>query len=241
MWRGVSKAKPFRSGASFIGLGGARHRLVMYPISQPDPETGMADVNWIAEVTVDPGAGLPEGDWNRRVAHDDFVHHFEGWDYGWINVPELLRSADNVWEYPMIDREPIPTWVDGSVGLLGDAAHVMYPTGSNGASQAIVDARVLGAHLIEKGVTVEALKAYDAQLAGPIGEVVLRNRGAGPFGILNLVEERCGGVFENIDDVVPAEERAAFMANYKRAAGFALEKLNAAPPTIPPDARAGLS
>jgi hypothetical protein len=108
----------------------------------------------------------------------------------------------------------------------------MYPTGSNGASQAIVDARVLGAAMLTHGVTPAALAAYDARLCGPISQVILRNRGAGPFGLLNLVDERCGGTFSNIDDVIPPAEREAFMAGYKTAAGFAIEQLNTAPRTI---------
>ena len=99
----------------------------------------------------------------------------------------------------------------------------MYPTGSNGGSQAIVDARMLGAAMVEHGVTPEALAAYDAKLCGPISQLVLRNRGAGPFGLLNIVDERCGGTFDNIDDVIPPKERAEFMAGYKAAAGFAIE------------------
>jgi hypothetical protein len=120
---------------------------------------------------------------------------------------------------------------------MGDAAHVMYPTGSNGASQAIIDARVLGAALINSGVTPAALAAYDASLCKPVSELILRNRGAGPFGLLNMVDERCGGIFERIDDVVSETERTEFMAKYKAAAGFAIERLNAAPPTIPAGAR----
>ena len=233
MWRGVTMAKAVRTGASFVGLGTHRHRLVFYPISQPDPETGLSAINWIAEVTFDPEGGRMEGDWNKRVELDDFIHHFEGWRYDWLDVPELLSGADDVWEYPMIDRDPVATWVDGSVALLGDAAHVMYPTGSNGASQAIVDARVLGRHVLARGVNKAALAAYDAELCGPVSAVVLRNRGAGPFGILTLLDERCGGDFDDIDDIIPAAERAALMADYKAAAGFAMEKLNAASPTIP--------
>jgi 5-methylphenazine-1-carboxylate 1-monooxygenase len=131
----------------------------------------------------------------------------------------------------------VPTWRDGPVLLTGDAAHAMYPTGSNGGSQAIVDARTLGACMIEHGATVEALAAYDKALCGPISQLILRNRGAGPFGLLNLVDERCGGTFDDIDEVIPPEERASFMAGYKAAAGFAIEKLNAAPPTIAPGAK----
>lgn len=237
MWRGVTKGKPIRSGASFVGLGTHRHRVVFYPISAPDPVTGLADINWIAEITVDNSGGWRDGDWNRQVRHEDFMHHFERWNYDWIDIPGMLRGAAEVFEYPMIDREPVPTWVDGNAVLLGDAAHVMYPTGSNGASQAIIDARVLGAAMLEHGVDSAALRAYDAQLCAEISQLILRNRGAGPFGLLNLLDDRCGGVFDNIDDVIPQAERDEFMRRYKLAAGFAAEKLNAAPSIIPAGAK----
>src|SRR5688572_5912484 len=237
MWRGVTRGKPIRSGASFVGLGTHRHRVVFYPISAPDPRTGLADINWIAEITVDNSGGWPDGDWNKQVRHEDFMHHFEQWNYDWIDIPAMLRGASEVFEYPMIDREPVPTWVDGNVALLGDAAHVMYPTGSNGATQAVMDARVLGAAMLEHGVTARALQAYDARLCREISAVVLRNRGAGPFGLLNLLDERCGGVFDDIDAVVPATERDAFMSRYKAAAGFAMEALNGSPPIVAPGAR----
>jgi 2-polyprenyl-6-methoxyphenol hydroxylase-like FAD-dependent oxidoreductase len=237
MWRGTTPGVPIRTGASFVGLGTHRHRVVFYPISHPDPASGLATINWIAEITVDTSRGLGDGDWNKKVAVDSFIHHFESWRYDWLDVPAMLRGAAEVFEYPMIDRDPVPTWVDGRVALLGDAAHVMYPTGSNGASQAIVDARVLGVALLEHGVTSEALQAYDRKLCADISAVVLRNRGAGPFGLLNLLDERCGGVFDDIDAVIPAHEREEFMSRYRAAAGFARELLNAAPPTIPCGAR----
>ncbi|HTR36736.1 MAG TPA: flavin-dependent oxidoreductase [Bryobacteraceae bacterium] len=236
MWRGVTKGTPIRTGASFVGLGTHRHRVVFYPISAPDLVTGLADINWIAEITVDNSGGWPDGDWNKQVRHEDFMHHFEHWNYDWIDIPGMLRGTDAVFEYPMIDREPVATWVDGNVALLGDAAHVMYPTGSNGASQAIIDARVLGAAMLEHGVNSRALQAYDTLLCAEMSQLVLRNRGAGPFGLLNLLDDRCGGVFDNIDDVIPKAERDEFMLRYKTAAGFAAEKLNAAASTIPPGA-----
>ena len=237
MWRGTTPGVPVRSGASFVGVGSLRHRVVLYPISPPDPATGLATINWIAEITVDNAEGWTQGDWNRRVELKDFAHHFEGWDFGWLDVPSMLRGAKEVFEYPMIDRDPVPTWVDGHVALLGDAAHVMYPVGSNGASQAIVDARVLGASMLSHGVTPAALRAYDERLCADISALVLRNRGAGPFGLLGLVDERCGGVFDDIEQVIPAAEREAYMARYKAAAGFAIETLNAAPSTIAPGSR----
>ena len=236
MWRGTARVKPMRTQSSFIGLGSHQHRMVMYPISHSDKD-GIALVNWIAEVTVDNAGGWQQGSWFREVDIDHFIHHFEHFQYDWLDVPSLLRSADCAYENPMIDRDPVSTWVDGPVALMGDAAHAMYPTGSNGASQAIVDARVIGANMLQHGVTPVALTAYDDQLCSKISELVLRNRGAGPFGLLNLLSDRCGGVFDDIEDVLPGEERREFMARYKRGAGFAIEHLNEAPPTIPAGSR----
>lgn len=237
MWRGTTWGKPTRSGASFIGLGTHRHRVVIYPISQPDPATGLSMLNWIAEVTLDNAEGWKQQGWFRQVPTSEFAHHFDGWVWDWLDVPAMIREADSAYENPMIDRDPVETWRDGPVLLIGDAAHAMYPTGSNGGTQAIVDARELGAAMVAHGATEAALAAFDAKLCGPISQLILRNRGAGPFGLLNLVDERCGGTFDNIDDVIPPAERAAFMAGYKAAAGFAIDHLNAAPPTIAPGAR----
>jgi 2-polyprenyl-6-methoxyphenol hydroxylase-like FAD-dependent oxidoreductase len=237
--RGQLQMMLFNAVKERLGEGAVRlgHRVVLYPITPPDPATGLATINWIAEITVDNQGGWPQGDWNRRVALQEFIHHFDGWNYSWLDVPAMLRGASDIFEYPMIDRDPVPTWVDGRVALLGDAAHVMYPVGSNGASQAIVDARVLGAQFIAHGVGPQALRAYDDRLCKDISALVLRNRGSGPFGLLGLVDERCGGVFDHIDDVLPREEREGFMARYKAAAGFAIEALNAAAPTIAPGQR----
>ncbi len=237
MWRGTTWGKPIRTGASFVGLGTHRQRMVFYPISRPDPRTGLSVINWIAEVTLDNSEGWKQSGWFRQVNTDEFIHYFDNWVWDWLDVPALIRQADSVFENPMIDRDPVPTWRDGPVILLGDAAHAMYPTGSNGGSQAIVDARLLGAAMVEHGVTQQAFAAYDDKLCAPISKLILRNRGAGPFGLLNLVDERCGGTFDNIDDVIPPQERAEFMAGYRAAAGFAIEQLNSAPPTIAAGAR----
>src|SRR5690606_15375888 len=156
--------------------------------------------------------------------------------YDWIDIPGMLRGASEVFEYPMIDREPVPTWVDGHAALLGDAAHVMYPTGSNGASQAIIDSRVLGACFLQHGANRRALQAYDEALCPEISPLILRNRGAGPFGLLNLLDERCGGVFDDIEAVLPKAERDEFMERYKLAAGFAAAQLDAAAAVLPPEA-----
>ena len=236
MWRGTARGVPIRSGSSFVGLGTSRHRVVLYPISHPDAD-GLADINWIAEQTFDADHDWSKSGWFRPVGLSEFAHEFEGFVYDWLDLPALLAGSDVAYENPMIDRDPLPTWADGPVLLIGDAAHPMYPTGSNGASQAIIDARVLGRIMTQQGVNAGALAAFDAELCGPIGAVVMRNRGAGPFGLLNMVDERCGGQFDDIDAVIPAEERAAFMLAYQKAAGFAKEQLNAAPPTIPAGVR----
>lgn len=235
MWRGTSQALPIRTKASFVGLGTHRQRIVFYPISPADPDTGLATINWIAEVTMDNSEGWTKGDWNKKAKLEEFIHFFDDWNYDWVDIKGLLRSADDIYEYPMIDREPIPTWVDGNTALLGDAAHVMYPTGSNGASQAIVDARILGAHLLRHGISSKALRAYDDQLCDDVSAVVLRNRGAGPFAILNELDNRCGGVFDDIEEIFPTVEREELMHRYKAAAGYAINQLNQATPTISMD------
>jgi 2-polyprenyl-6-methoxyphenol hydroxylase-like FAD-dependent oxidoreductase len=247
LWRGATPGSPIRSGAAFTLVGNLDQRFVHYPISSVDPTTGLQLQNWIAELTVDTtsesdgnGHGDPGhvgSDWNKRVDVDSFLPAFEDWTFDWLDIPGLVRGAPAVWEFPMVDRDPVDRWVDGRVCLVGDAAHVMYPVGSNGASQAIVDARVMGAQFLEFGVHPDALAAFEARLIEPMSALVLRNRGHGPIGILELVDERCGGYFDDIDDVIPRQDVEAFMADYKAAAGFAVESLNAAPPTIPPGAR----
>jgi hypothetical protein len=235
MWRGTTWAKPIRTGSSFVGLGTHRYRMVFYPISDPDPLTGLAMINWIAEVTMDNAEGWKQRGWFRQVGIDDFIHHFDGWVWDWrFDVPALLRGAETAFENPMIDRDPMSKWQDGPVALLGDAAHGTYPDrverrqpsdrrrararGRNGR----IRRHAGGARRLQ----CKALRA--------ISELILRNRGARPFGLLNTVDERCGGTFDNIDDVIPAKERAEFMAGYKAVAGFATEKLNKSLPTIAP-------
>ena len=236
MWRGTVRAKPLRTESSFIGLGTHQHRMVIYPISKPAAD-GTVLTNWIAELTIDSNEGWLEDTWFKEVPIDSFAHHFEGFRYDWLDVPTMLNKSECGYMNPMIDRDPVATWVDGPVALMGDAAHAMYPTGSNGASQAIVDARVIGAAILEQGLTPDALKSYDDLLCKKVSELVLRNRSAGPFGLLDILNDRCGGVFENIETVIPLEERNEFMSTYKTAAGFAIEALNEAPATIAPNAK----
>ncbi|MEM7095475.1 MAG: flavin-dependent oxidoreductase [Actinomycetota bacterium] len=232
MWRGATPGPPVRTGASFLLVGSLEQRFVTYPISEVDSNTGLQLQNWIAELPFDPAEGLRQSDWNTQVDVGVFLPEFEDWDFDWLDIPSLVRGAPAVWEFPMVDRDPVDRWVDGRVCLIGDAAHVMYPVGSNGASQAIVDARVMGRQLRDLGVGSRALHEFEEQLIEDMSALVLRNRGHGPVGILGVVDERCGGVFDTIDDVIPRSEVEDFMARYKAAAGFAIEALNNAPPTI---------
>lgn len=182
MWRGTTLAKLIRTGSSFVGLGTHRHRMVIYPISHPDPETGLALINWIAEVTYGSPSEYENVGWFRQVRIDDFIHNLEGWTHDWLDVPTLIRGAAGAYENPMSDRDPIPIWINRPVARLGDAAHTIYPTGSGGASQAVIDARVLGAKLVKLGITEAALAAHNEELCEPVSALLLRNWRAGTFG-----------------------------------------------------------
>ena len=212
--------------------------MVFYPISHPDPQTGLSMINWIAEVTMDNAEGWKQSGWFRQVAIDDFAHHFEDWIWDWLDVPALIGEADSAFENPMIDRDPVPTWRrrPGGAARRCRARHVSDRLQRRRARRSSMRA-CWAPPWSSTASRRQALAAYDAKLCGPISQLVLRNRGAGPFGLLNMVDERCGGTFDNIDDVIPPEERAEFMAGYKAAAGFAIETLNKAPPTIPPGAK----
>ncbi len=238
LWRGTAAGPPIRSGASFTLVGNLDQRFVHYPIGPVDPATGLQQQNWLLEMTLDSQQEWDSvAGWNREIDTAAFLPHFTDWVWDWFDVPAFVARAETVWEFPMVDRDPAPTWLDGRMALIGDAAHVMYPVGSNGASQAIVDARVLGAQFVRHGVNPDALSAYEHQLHDEISSLVLRNRGHGPIAILGEIDERCGGYFDDIDDVMPRREIETFMGRYKEAAGFAMEALNAAPRTIPEGAR----
>ena len=232
LWRGTSQARHFLGGNAMFLAGHDSQRFVAYPLTPEDPNTGLATINWIAELRVDPARSLSKGDWNRPADKADFLPAFEGWDFGWVDCPALIRASDIVYEYPMVDREPLPSWTTGCVTLIGDAAHATYPVGSNGASQAIIDARKLGAALRSHGATRAALLAYEAEMR-PRAEGILRaNRGKGPDAVMQMVEDRCGGEFADIETVIPRAELAAHAEHYKRLSGFSIDTLNAQPPII---------
>jgi 5-methylphenazine-1-carboxylate 1-monooxygenase len=225
MWRGVTRCKPFLTGASMI-IGGWLEvgKLVVYPVR--NLEGGLQLVNWVAEIQ-SPRNVMQ--DWALPGRLGDFLPAFEGWRFDWLDAPAMMRAAEAIYEYPMVDREPLPAWTRGRVTLAGDAAHPMHPRGSNGAGQAILDARVL-AGCLKNGISSmeEALKNYEKQRLGPANEVVLANRSAGPDAILRAVHERTGDrPFARIEDVMSAQEIEAMAGNYRRIAGFEREALEA--------------
>jgi len=233
LWRGTTRARPYMSGASMVMIGHAGMRFVAYPISAPDAATGLATINWIANLNYEPEASWNKEDWNREANLADFLPRFEGMRFDWIDVPDLIRRADKVFEYPMVDRDPLGGWTVGRVSLMGDAAHAAYPVGSNGAGSAIIDARKLGRAFLDYGLTPEALHAYEAEMRPATAKVIETNRIAGPDQILDLVEERCGGRFLRIEDVISRQELDDHGARYKAIAGYAVDVVNNAAPTIP--------
>ena len=232
LWRGTTLARPYKSGASMVMIGHSGLRFVSYPISRPEPETGLATINWIANLNYEPGQAWNKEDWNREASLEDFLPRFEAMRFDWLDVPDLVRRSDKVFEYPMVDRDPLPRWTHGRATLMGDAAHAAYPVGSNGAGSAIIDARKLGRAFQDHGVGPAALEQYEAEMRPVTSKVVLTNRVAGPDHILDIVEERCGGEFAVVEDVISQQELAEHARHYKEIAGYALEAVNQAPSTI---------
>jgi 2-polyprenyl-6-methoxyphenol hydroxylase-like FAD-dependent oxidoreductase len=226
LWRGVAAAEAFLDGRTMIMAGHAAQKFVCYPIATR-AEDGRQDLNFVAELRFDAGALAEREDWNRRGNFADFLPRFESWRFEWLDVPALVRAAGAVWVYPMVDRDPLPRWSFGPVTLLGDAAHPMYPIGSNGASQAILDARVLTGCLRHHASDPErGLARYDEIRRPATSEIVLANRRQGPEASMQLVEDRAPEGFSRITDVVSDAELAAIAESYKRIAGFSVAELN---------------
>ena len=219
MWRGTTRWKPFLSGASMVRAGWlAVGKMVIYPIRNDIDGEGRQLVNWVAEIQAPQPAMR---DWSRAGRLEDFLPAFAGWHFDWLDVPALIRASDTILEYPMVDQDPLPRWTHGRLTLLGDAAHPMVPRGSNGAGQAIIDARFLAGALKDLGVGTEALENYDRVRVKATTNVVLTNRSNPPDAILREVFERSGGKrFGQIEDVVSTAELQAISDNYKRVAGY---------------------
>jgi 2-polyprenyl-6-methoxyphenol hydroxylase-like FAD-dependent oxidoreductase len=223
MWRGVTRWKPILSGASMVRAGWLSHgKMVIYPIRPAGPD-GLQLINWVAEIETPV---YRKRDWNRPGAIGDFIGAFADWHFDWLDVPAFIRAADHVLEFPMVDQDPLPRWSFGRVTLSGDAAHPMVPRGSNGAGQAILDARALAAALLESADPVAALAAYEKQRLEATTRIVLTNRTNPPDAILREVFQRTNDQpFAVINDVISRDELVALSEGYKRIAGYSKDAL----------------
>jgi 2-polyprenyl-6-methoxyphenol hydroxylase-like FAD-dependent oxidoreductase len=215
MWRGVTRWPAFLGGASMTRAGWHAHgKMVIYPIRNHVDDDGRQLVNWVAEAET-PKYRLR--DWNREGDMEDFIGYFADWHFDWLDVPAFLRASDVVLEYPMVDQDPLPRWSHGRVTLLGDAAHPMYPRGSNGGVQAILDARAAAESFAQTNDSVAALLDYEAKRLAPTARIVHMNRTNPPDAILREVFLRTGDrPFGRIDDVITAAELRALSDGYKR-------------------------
>ena len=226
LWRGVTETDQFLTGRSMIMAGYAAQKFVAYPISAESAGRGRSLVNWVAELTVG-GDQEPPRDWNREIDRRKFLPAFEDWKFDWLDIPSLIRGAPQVFEYPMSDRDPVDRWTFGRATLLGDAAHPMYPIGSNGASQAILDAADLAETLKRIDDPGAALRDYESHRLPPTSRIVLANRQQGPEAVMQMVEERAPNGFQHLEDVISQTELEEVAARYKQLAGFDLQSLNA--------------
>jgi 2-polyprenyl-6-methoxyphenol hydroxylase-like FAD-dependent oxidoreductase len=225
MWRGVSVGKPFLTGATMVQAGHHTQKFVCYPISKAHADKGEALINWIADVYQGEGASPPREDWNKPGKLADFLPKYESWKFGWLDVPEVIRTAHTILEFPMVDRDPLPRWSHGRVTLLGDAAHPMYPIGSNGASQAIIDGDALTQELLQGDDPEKALKRYEERRLPPMARIVESNRRKGIDIMLDIVHERAPQGFKQLDDVLPPAELDRIVADYKKLAAQDRETL----------------
>ena len=225
LWRGAVEYDPILDGRTMVWAGHPDQKFVAYPIR--DLDNGKQLVNFIAEYRTDDRELLEREDWNRAGNLNDFAPRFDDWEFDWLDIPDLLRAAPGTFLFPMVDRDPLDYWTEGRVTLIGDAAHPMYPIGSNGASQGILDARVLsGCIRSHRNDPDRALAIYEAHRRPATSAIVLANRGLGPEMPMRLVHERAPEGFDHINDVISPEEILEVTNGYRRTAGFALEALS---------------
>lgn len=223
--RGMSMGKPFLSGSSMIMAGSVDKKFIAYPISDEIDENGNQLINWIADLRVGPDGNILR-DWNRTADKDKLLSEFSSWKFDWLNAPEIINGADAIYEFPMSDRDPLPGWSFDRITLLGDAAHPMYPIGSNGASQAILDAEILTASLLNNTDATLALQEYQNIRLPQTAAIILQNRQMGPEQVMEIVAERAPDGFTDLYDVISREELEGIAAHYKKIAGFEKEELN---------------
>jgi len=229
MWRGVTHGPKFLTGRSMAMIGEKKRKFVCYPIA--DTSEGSI-INWIADLQFPPDYMWSREDWNRPGKIEDILPEFKDWSFDWLDVPKTIKNAEHIFEFPMIDRDPLPRWTHGNMTLLGDAAHPMYPIGSNGATQAILDARVLAREIRTLGETAAALEVYDSERRPLTAAIVTANRGDGPDKVLDIVAERAPNGFDRIENVLSTSELQKTAAVYKKTAGMDVEGLNNRPSII---------
>ncbi len=226
-WRGVTRHKPILTGKSYMRIGSIETgKMVIYPIVDKLDAAGYQLINWVAEIQRGDAA---MNDWNHEGDARDFQDIFRDWRFPWLDVPALIEGAEQILEYPMVDKDPVPQWTFGRVTLLGDAAHPMYPRGSNGSAQAIIDGRTLAEQLAGAGGDGRAaLLAYEKLRLAPTANIVLTNRSVPPDFINIKVDELSGGKpFANIDELISQQELREISEHYKKVAGFSLEAAKA--------------
>jgi 2-polyprenyl-6-methoxyphenol hydroxylase-like FAD-dependent oxidoreductase len=227
LWRAVTEARPFLTGRSMVMVGHADQKFVAYPICPDAAARGRSLINWVAELRVGGDQAPIPRDWNRHADKAQFAPAFKNWRFNWLDVLALIEGAETVYEFPMVDRDPVPRWSHGRVTLLGDAAHPMYPIGSNGASQGILDAAALADALANEPDPVAALKRYEAARLEPTARIVRTNRQHGPEVVMQIAEERAPGGFKDVNAVFAPNELEEIASRYKAIAGFDRDKLNA--------------
>ena len=228
LWRAAAEATPYLGGDAMAIAGHFHQRLITYPIARSQTHPDKMLINWIWQMTVPGGPGERE-DWNRKVSKEKFWEHVKTWRFDWLDVPRLIEETAEVFEFPLVDRDPIPRWSFGRVTLIGDAAHPMQPTGSQAGSQAIIDARVLTQALMTMRDPAEALADYDAKRRPAMNEVTLRNRSFGPEGAMQIVEERAPNGFARIEDVISEEEMREISQVFQATAGLDAATVNNRP------------
>lgn len=231
IWRGVTSHKPFLSGADTIRAGWMPvGKLMVYPIRDNIDADGNQLMNWVATLERPKPTSY---DWNGQAKLEDFFEPYSKWKFDWLDVPALLQKTERYMVYPMVDRNPVATWTFGRVTLLGDAAHPMYPRGSNGAGQSILDARYMTGCFKRRGVTEDALQDYDTVRVAATGKVVLMNRANPPDTVLRVVYERTAGKrFNKIEDVISSAELQEILDSYKAVAGFQIKELGKRPSMV---------
>jgi 2-polyprenyl-6-methoxyphenol hydroxylase-like FAD-dependent oxidoreductase len=225
MWRGVTVGQPYLGGATMVQAGHHTQKFVCYPISRAHAERGEALINWICDLYQGEHAAPTREDWNKPGKLDDFLPRYAGWNFGWLDVPEVIGNAHAIFEFPMVDRDPLPRWSHGRVTLLGDAAHPMYPIGSNGASQSIIDGEAISQELAAGDDPEKALQRYEQRRLPPMARIVESNRRKGIDVMLDIVEQRAPQGFSDLESVLPATELERIVGDYKKLAAQDRETL----------------